>query len=256
MTVAVDRDPPRPLAQHLSELRRRSLVCLVAVAVGMAALLPFTPKLFAWLAAPLSAAMGGSTFIALSPFEAWSVYFRLATVGGVILAFPVVCGQLFAFFAPALSPGARRAAWVGGAAAGTLFAAGATFCYGWILPAGFAWAVAMTREMGAELLPSLDRYLSLAMGLIAAFGLAFELPAAVTLAVVLGLTTPAALRQVRPYVIVGAFVVAAILTPPDVLSQTALAIPLILLYELGIVVGALLLRRRHRREACSEDLLP
>ncbi len=234
-------DVPLPINDHLRELRRRALISLLAVVLASAALMPFASRLVGFLSRPLMTALPqGVKLIALTPFEAWYAYFKIAVVGGVAIAAPVICSQVFAFAAPAMTRRARSMAAAGGLLAGAFFLAGAIFCYILVLPAGFAWAESFTEAMGAALMPRLDSYLSLAIGLIAAFGVAFELPLAVALSMRLGITTRQGLSRARPYAIVGAFVVGAVLTPPDVLSQVALAVPLIILYEAGILLGRIL----------------
>ncbi|MFA4875272.1 MAG: twin-arginine translocase subunit TatC [bacterium] len=237
----ISADTPLPITDHLRELRRRAFVALLAVAVCASLLLPFASKMVSFLSRPLLNALApGARLVALTPFEAWYAYFKIAMIGGLVLAAPIVCSQLFAFASPAIERRARRVTLACGLLAGAFFIGGASFCYLWVLPAGFAWAASFTDSMGAELLPRLDSYLSLSIGLIAAFGLAFELPLAVALLMRLGIVSRSALSRARPYAIVGAFIVGAVLTPPDVISQTALAIPLIILYEAGILLGRIL----------------
>jgi sec-independent protein translocase protein TatC len=241
-------DEPLPLSSHIGELRRRALLSAAAILISSVVALPLAPQIFRLLARPLIAAMPpGSALIALGPFDAWIACFRIALLMGIVLSSPIVCWQAFAFFSPAVGAGARRAAAIGGIASGALFASGATFCYAWILPVSFSWARGLAEGMGVALMPDLDSYISLCVSLMAAFGVAFQLPFAIVAMTALGIATPAALSRARPWVILGAFVAGAILTPPDVVSQLALAIPLILLYEIGILAGRAIAASRRRR---------
>lgn len=243
-------DPERPIDEHLKELLRRALISAIAIAVCTAGIAPLTPMIFELLAAPMAARLPqGTSFIALSPFEAWIVYLRIALLGGLVLSAPVWIGQLFAFFRPALERRLTRRIAVAGLLATALFVGGVLFCYTAILPAAFSWGIALLEEDGIRMMPQMSSYAALILTLLVAFGLAFELPLVVGMLIYLGIAEPAAIAHARPHVIVGAFVAGAILTPPDVLSQICLAIPLYLLYEVGLLLGRILSRRRTRQEA-------
>lgn len=231
-------DPERPIDEHLRELLRRALICAVAVAACAAAVAPLAPKVFHLLARPMAMHLPSATpFVALTPFEAWIVYFRIALIGGVVLATPIWLGQLFAFFRPALGRHLAHRIVIAGLLATLLFIGGAAFCYAAVLPAAFSWGIALLEGDGIRMMPQMSAYAALTLTLLVAFGLAFELPLVVASLIRLGLVGPAAIARARPHVIVGAFIVGAILTPPDVVSQICLAVPLYLLFELGLLLG-------------------
>lgn len=223
-------------------MRRRAAVSLLSIAVCTIAALPFTPKIFAFIAAPISgiAADGGVRLLALTPFEAWLVYMRIAVAAGLVASAPIWAWQAIAFFSPALAAARVRQIAILTIVASILFIAGASFCYFAILPAAFAWGISFTESMGVVLMPNVSQYTSMVLMLLAAFGLSFELPFIIAMAMRLGILTPQAVKKIRPYAIVIAFIVGAVLTPPDVISQIALSIPLILLFEAGVFIGKLI----------------
>jgi len=232
-----------PLSGHVRELRRRIVISFLALLVCTVALFPLAPQIFSILAVPMYRALpSGVRFIALDPFEAWSVYMKIAVAGGIILSSPVWIGQIYAFISPAFDRKKMRAALIVGVFSGILFASGAAFCYAAILPAALEWGVRLIENMGVEFLPRLSRYISLVLMMLLTFGLAFELPFAIAILMRLGIVTPRGVARGRPYVIVGAFIAAAILTPPDIFTQVALAVPLILLFELGALTGRIIVR--------------
>lgn len=241
-------DESLPISVHMRELRMRVLVSLSSILICTAALMPFASHFSLFLARPLISALPeGTRLVVLTPFEAWYAYFKIAIIGGFVLSLPVIFSQIFAFASPAINKSMKYAALISGVFAGVLFIAGAAFCYLLVLPAGFKWAIKFTDVMGAVIMPRLESYISLALGLITAFGLAFELPLLVAMLIGFGIVSRKACAKARPYAIVGAFIVGALLTPPDVVSQTALAIPLILLYELGILLGCLFLAMKRTK---------
>ncbi len=241
-------DRPLPLSAHLAELRRRLVVSLAAILVGAAALLPLAPTLFRLITAPLARLLQpGQSFVAFTPFESWIVLFQIACVGGVILAAPIWAAQLFAFAAPALPHSVRRRAIAGGIVTGLLFVGGAAFCFAFIIPRAAAWGVELMAASGVSYLPRMSESVAIVLRLTLAFGIAFELPVALALAIRLGLVTSVRVTRARPYAVVGAFVLAALLTPPDVFTQIALALPLILLFELGLLVGRVWRKDCHSR---------
>jgi sec-independent protein translocase protein TatC len=167
---------------------------------------------------------------------------KLAFFAALVLAAPVLIYQAWAFVAPGLYQNEKRLAKPLLVAAVLLFYAGCAFAYFLVLPMVFGFLTAITPE-GVAMMTDISRYLDFVLVIFLAFGLSFELPVAVVVLVVLGVVTPAQLREARGYVVVGVFILAAIITPPDVVSQLMLAIPMCLLYELGIVAGAVLKRR-------------
>jgi len=240
--VSFSPGQPETLMGHLLELRSRLLKGVVAVLLAFAALMPFANRIYAQLAAPLLSKLpAGGQLVAIEVASPFFTPVKLAFFCAVMLAMPVLIYQAWAFVAPGLYQQEKRMARPLLVAALLLFYIGCAFAYFLVLPAVFGFLTAITPE-GVAMMTDISRYLDFVLVIFLAFGLSFELPVAVVVLVLLGVVTPAQLREARGYVIVGVFVLAAIITPPDVVSQLMLAIPMCLLYELGIIAGALLRR--------------
>lgn len=234
----MNSDRPLPISSHLMELRRRIIISFIAVLLCTFAVFPFAPKIFSLLASPMHRVLpAGAALVALTPFEGWFIYMKICLVCGIVLASPIWLGQILAFASPAVGKRAIRVSLLAGFAVGILFVAGAVFCFSSIIPFALRWGISLMNDMDIRFLPDAGEYISLVLALMLAFGMAFELPAALAIAIRLRILSPATARRGRPYVYVGAFIAAAILTPPDVATQIALAVPLILLFELGILAG-------------------
>ena len=235
--------PEETLMGHLLELRSRLLKGVVAVLAVFVALMPFANRLYAELAAPLLSKLpAGGQLVAIEVASPFFTPVKLAFFAALVLSAPVLIYQAWAFVAPGLYQNEKRLAKPLLVAAVLLFYAGCAFAYFLVLPMVFGFLTAITPE-GVAMMTDISRYLDFVLVIFLAFGLSFELPVAVVVLVVLGVVTPAQLREARGYVVVGVFILAAIITPPDVVSQLMLAIPMCLLYELGIVAGAVLKRR-------------
>ncbi|MBN2887687.1 MAG: twin-arginine translocase subunit TatC [Chromatiaceae bacterium] len=251
----------QPFVSHLIELRDRLLRMLVAVAVVVLALFPFANKLYLFVATPLMARLPeGNTMIATQVAAPFLTPFKLALVAAVFLAMPYLLYQLWAFVAPGLYRHEKRLAVPLLISSILLFYLGMLFAYFVVFPLIFSFLIGTTPE-GVAMMTDISAYLDFVLTLFFAFGLAFEIPIATILLISLGLTTPDALASKRPYVIVGTFVVGMLLTPPDVISQTLLAIPMWLLFELGILFSRLLLANATTPDtppdpASSGDLAP
>jgi sec-independent protein translocase protein TatC len=242
MSAEAEGAPAESLIGHLIELRSRLLKATVAVALALLALLPFANRLYAWLAAPLLARLPeGGQLVAIDVASPFFTPLKLAAVAALFVAMPAVLYQLWAFVAPGLYRHEKRLARPLLVAAVLLFYAGCSFAYFLVLPAVFGFIAAFAPE-GVAVMPDIARYLDFVLALSLVFGVCFEVPVAVVVMVLLRWVTVPQLREARGYVIVGIFVIAAIVTPPDVLSQLMLAIPMCLLYEAGIVAAALLSR--------------
>jgi sec-independent protein translocase protein TatC len=229
---------------HLIELRERLLKATAAVMLVLLVLIPFANKLYGWLALPLIAHLPqGGTMIATEVISPFLTPIKLAFFVAVVIAMPVVLYQLWAFVAPGLYKHEKRLATPILISAVILFYAGCAAAYFFVLPAvaKFMTGVAPT---GVAVMPDIGRYLDFALMLFLAFGLCFEVPVVVVILVAVGAVTPAQLAASRRYAIVGAFVLAAIFTPPDVLSMTMLAVPLCLLFEAGIFAARLVTKPR------------
>jgi sec-independent protein translocase protein TatC len=277
-----------PLLEHLIELRRRLIVSVAALLVGFAVCFGFSKQIYIALlhpfeiAAQLLAAQrhghGGGAFDLLlvltgvkeapsvanaglklvftAPLEFFFTKLKLAGFGAVVVTFPILAWQVYAFVAPGLYKRERRAFLPFLVAAPLLFALGAALVYFMILPF-VLWFSLSQQIFGAgsisvELLPKVSDYLTLVTTLLLAFGLCFQLPIVLSLLGMAGIVTAKMLSQGRRYAIVAVFVVAAVVTPPDPISQTLLAIPIILLYEVSIWCVALIERSRRREEARRE----
>ena len=227
----------QPLMAHLLELRTRLVRALLGIVICLIPLALFAKELYEVFAAPLLALMPeGTSMIATQVISPFLTPLKLSVALSAFVAMPWVLYQLWAFIAPGLYQNERRFALPLLASSTLLFYSGIAFAYFLVLPTVFSFTINFAPE-GVAVMTDIGQYLDFALGLFFAFGLAFETPVAIVLLVRTGFVTPAKLASVRDYVFVGAFVVGAIFTPPDVVSQFMLAVPVYLLYELGILVA-------------------
>lgn len=226
----------QPLVAHLVELRRRLLWVVLGLGLCFVAIAPFAQPLYAFVAQPLMAVLPENTsMIATDVIAPFFVPIKVAMMAAFLVALPHTLYQVWAFVAPALYRNEKRLIAPLILSSVMLFLLGMAFCYFLVFPVMFQFLASMT-PAGVSMATDIDKYLSFILTMFLAFGLTFEVPVAVVLLNRMGVVSVATLQTARPYVIVGAFVIAAIFTPPDVLSQIMLAIPMILLYELGIFV--------------------
>lgn len=222
---------------HLIELRTRVLHSFVALLVAFVCLFPWAADLYALLAQPLLAKLPkGGQMIATDVTTPFFVPLKVALMAAFLIALPYILYQLWRFVAPGLYAHEKRMVLPLIAASTLLFFCGMAFAYFVVFPVVFGFVTASAPH-GVAVMTDIDRYLSFVLGMFVAFGVTFQVPVAVVVVVRMGMVTTAKLREIRPYVIVGAFIAGAIFTPPDVVSQFMLAIPLWLLYEAGIVVA-------------------
>ncbi len=234
--VASDAAEPR-LLDHLLELRARLLRAVVGLLIVFVGLLPFGNALYALLAEPLLQKLpAGGQLIAVEVASPFFAPVKLAFFTALIVTTPWLLYQAWSFVAPGLYQREKRLAIPLLVSAVSLFYIGCGFAFFLVLPAVFGFLAQITPE-GVAMMTDINAYLDFVLVIFLAFGVSFELPVALVIAVVLGWVTPAQLREARGYAIVGIFVLAAVITPPDVVSQLMLAIPMVLLYELGIIAA-------------------
>lgn len=239
------------LMSHLVELRSRLFKVFGAVFAIFILLLPFASKIFDFVADPLISVVPDGELIALGPVSPLTATIMLSFYISLFAAMPVILYQAWAFVAPGLYKKEKHFAFPLLATSIVLFYAGLAFAYFVVFPLIFGFVASFTPDTVAYK-PDIAEYVSFVMMLVLVFGLAFETPVATVLTVWTGLTTPEKLGKARPYVFLGAFVVGMLLTPPDVISQTILAVPVYLLYELGIIMSRVF-RSRSDAPATAES---
>ena len=237
MTDPKEFPPPveQPFVTHLVELRDRLLRCVLVVIVLFLALISFSNDLYTFLAEPLIKSLPqGSGMIATGVVSPFLTPFKLTLVTSIFASIPFLLYQAWAFIAPGLYQNERRLAFPLIVSSTILFYLGMVFAYYIVFPLVFGFMASVTPE-GVAQAPDISMFLDFAIKLFFAFGFAFEVPIATILVIWAGLTTAESLAQKRPYVIVAAFVIGMLLTPPDVISQTLLALPMWILFELGLI---------------------
>jgi len=238
--------------EHLIELRSRLLKALLSVFLILLVLLPFSQRLYALLAAPLMARLpAGSNMIAIDVASPFLTPFKFALMLAFILAIPAVFYQLWSFVAPALYRNEQRLAKPLLYSSVILFYCGCLFAYFLVFPIMFGFFTSMA-PAGVAVMTDISKYLDFVMTMFIAFGVTFEVPIAVIILVATGIITVDKLVEMRPYVIVGAFTVGMFLTPPDVFSQTMVAVPMWLLFELGLLMCRILVPERVHGEESDQ----
>lgn len=233
---------------HLIEMRDRLLRAVLAVVIIFVCLFPWAQDIYALLARPLLAALPkGGQMIATEITTPFFVPMKVTMMAAFLLALPWVFYQAWAFVAPGLYQHEKRIGVPLVIASVILFVMGMSFAYFLVFPLVFHFIVSVT-PTGVAVMTDIGKYLDFVLTMFLAFGITFEVPIAVVLLVKMGMVTVAKLREIRPYVIVGAFVIGAIFTPPDVISQFMLATPLWVLYELGIIVAAMISKPKPESE--------
>ncbi|MDP6829569.1 MAG: twin-arginine translocase subunit TatC [Alphaproteobacteria bacterium] len=249
-----------PLIQHLVELRNRLLWSIGALVIGFVLCYLVSEEIYAFLVQPLADVMEGQPnrrLIYTGLHEAFFTYLKVAFFGSVCITFPIVAGQLWAFVAPGLYKHERKAFLPFLLATPVLFILGASLVYYLIFPLAWKFFISFESTGGAGMLaiqmePKVNEYLSLVMKLIFAFGLSFQLPVVLMLMARAGMVTSKGLASKRKYAVVITFAAAALLTPPDVISQIGLGVPILLLYEVSILGARLVEKKRAEREAAED----
>ena len=237
-------EPQETFLSHLIELRDRLIKCLLVVGIAFVPAFLYGGELYDLLALPVIAALPqGSKMIATGVITPFLIPMKIALMAAFLAVLPFVLYQVWAFVAPGLYAHEKRLVLPLIVSSTLLFFAGMAFCYFFVFGAVFEfihnWA-----PKSISVAPDIEAYFNFVIGMFLAFGIAFEIPVVVVVLAITGLVTPTQLREWRGYVIVGIFVVAAVITPPDVVSQLALAIPMCLLYEVGILFAQFATRRR------------
>ncbi|MDR0564615.1 MAG: twin-arginine translocase subunit TatC [Azoarcus sp.] len=233
---------------HLVELRTRLLRSIIAIGILFLCLMPWAKELYALLAQPLLAKLpNGGQMIATDVVGVFLVPMKVALMVAFLIALPYVLYQAWAFVAPGLYSHEKRLALPLVAMSVVLFFVGMAFAYFLVFPAVFAFMAKIAPE-GVAWMTDIEKYLSFVLSTFIAFGVAFEVPIAVILLAKAGVVSVENLRKARPYVIVGAFIIAAVITPPDVVSQIMLAIPVCLLFEAGLFVAAAITKTEEQAE--------
>lgn len=229
---------------HLIELRMRLIRALAAIIIVFIPTAFYARELYALLAAPLLASLpAGGQMIATDVVGVFMVPMKVALMVSFLIALPAVLYQVWAFVAPGLYHHEKKLAMPLVAASVILFFVGMAFAYFAVFPMVFKFVVAYT-PVGVAMMTDINHYLSFVLTLFLAFGMTFETPIAVIILVRMGIVTVEKLREIRPYMVVGAFVVGAIFTPPDIVSQFMLAIPIWILYEVGIVFASMMVKAK------------
>jgi sec-independent protein translocase protein TatC len=250
---APPEDKEQTLIEHLLELRNRLLKCVVVIGVIFLGLFYFARELYALVAEPLQSVLPeGTSMIATEVASPFLAPFKLTLYLSIFAAMPFILHQGWSFIAPGLYRHEKKLAVPLLASSIVLFYAGAAFAYFVVFPLMFGFFTSIAPE-GVSVMTDITSYLDFVLALFLAFGLAFELPIAIVLLVWAGITDVASLKQKRPYIIVGCFIIGMLLTPPDIISQTLLALPMWVLFEAGLLFARTLGDRPSRADVDGED---
>lgn len=243
----------QPLISHLIELRNGLLKAVASIFIIFISLVYFANDIYAYVSLPLKEQLPeGTSMIATGVTSSFFAPFKLTMMISFFIAIPFVLHQIWSFVAPALYKHEKRLVFPMLLSSTLLFYAGIAFSYYLVFPVIFGFFTSVAPE-GVTIATDIESYLDFVLKLFFAFGFAFEIPIAIILLCWAGVTTPTKLRQKRPYVVVGAFVIGMLLTPPDIISQSMLAVPMLILYEVGIIVASLYGAKRDDEEDEVEE---
>lgn len=252
----IDEDSKLPFTAHLEELRKRLIVCFIAVGIGFVASYGFKEQLFQILVHPLVKVMKpGDSLIFTGLPEAFFTYLKVSFLAGLMLSAPVIIYEFWMFVAPGLYDTEKRLMLPVVFLSSLFFVGGALFGYFLVFPWGFKFFLGFATET-IRPMPSMKEYLGFSAKLLLAFGLVFELPLVITFLSRLGLVSVAFLKKQRKYAVLIFFVGAALLTPPDVVTQVMMALPMMLLYEVSIIGARIFGKKGDQNEAGAEDPKP
>ena len=232
-----DDDQAQPLVTHLTELRDRLLRCVLTILFVFLCLFYFANDIYHFVSEPLRTLLPeGTSMIATEVASPFLTPFKLTLVASIVVAMPMILYQVWGFIAPGMYQSEKRIAIPLLVSSILLFYAGLAFAYYVVFPLVFGFFSGVGPE-GVSYTPDIARFLDITLKLFFAFGIAFEIPIAILLLIWAGITTPQALSEKRPYIVVGCFIFGMLLTPPDIISQALLAIPMWMLFEIGVFFG-------------------
>lgn len=256
MSQLPEHDEEMPLVAHLTELRSRLLHCVIAIFLVFCGLFYFAQDIYTIVSAPLRAYLPeGATMIATGVASPFLTPFKLTAWCAMFLSIPIILHQVWGFIAPGLYKQEKRIAVPLLVSSILLFYAGMAFAYFLVFPLMFHFFASVTPE-GVAMMTDINEYLDFVLTLFFAFGVAFEIPVATFLVIWVGVIDIDTLKKSRPYVIVGCFVVGMVLTPPDIFSQTLLAVPMWLLFEIGMLFGGMVRKREAEAQEHPEEDQP
>jgi len=251
--VSTATPDPTPLISHLKELKKRLTIAVITYILGVLVLMNFSEVVFEFISTPIRDALPpGTPLIFLNAPDVFFTYLKIALVLSLFATSPITFYQLWAFVAPGLYKNERRAFIGYFLSSLILMISGAAFAFFIVFPLIFEFFLGFSTDL-IQAMPAIKEYLTLVLKLLFAFGMSFQIPIIIMLLVRMDLVGIQGLKEKRRYVIVWAFIFAAILTPPDIISQTLLALPMLLLYEVGIITARMALKKKSKPEESSEE---
>jgi len=251
--VSSNTPDPTPLMTHLKELKKRLTIAVVTYILGVLVLMNFSEVVFEYISSPIRDALPpGTPLIFLNAPDVFFTYLKVALVLSLFATAPITFYQLWAFVAPGLYNNERRAFLGYFIASLVLMLSGAAFSFYIVFPLIFEFFLGFSTDL-IQAMPAIKEYLTLTLKLLFAFGMSFQIPIIIMLLVRMDLVGIAGLKSKRRYVIVWAFIFAAILTPPDIISQTLLALPMLLLYEVGIIIAQISKKKAAKKDASTDE---